>query len=213
MIEASFEFDKADLAEMQRQMERRMQLLKRTPNEATRDAVVQILRAIGSSTRRGKKKRPVVKNPDPRTGKDGRVGLWAIVSYRRGQVRHLPVRGRLRENAMSDPRRIIKRSGLAKSSWGWMFKSLDMSLSVMTEYPEISGATQVTKRNLPGDSEVKLENKMRYILHALQSRGRGDIQTAMRRGANMLRKKTERQLEALKRIDPTGRTGKTDWVK
>lgn len=198
MISLSMDVDRAGLAAMRRQMQRRMDLLGKTPRAVVRDATFALLGALRSSTRRAKPNRRVVRNPDPNALRFP-AHYWAIVRYdRQDKPAYIPVMGGRdnRQAAMDDKRRRVPRRGLAIASWGWMFRPLGRSTSV--EHPEKPSAFSVRERAIPGDHEVKLQNRIRYALSAFRSKGRKDVATAMSRAAKTLRIKTEKALAKLK---------------
>lgn len=100
---------------------------------------------------------------------------FAIERYtQRNGKRHTPIPtfGKITEAKLYAQRSmqeqyLIKRRGLAKSSWGWMLGKFGKADSV--GHPQIAGTTEVTSGNIGGAFEsyfVDLVNRLSYIRRA-----------------------------------------------
>jgi hypothetical protein len=107
-------------------------------------------------------------------------GAWEVFS--RAEMESMNYGSRTIQN---HKKRIIGRSGLAKSSWSWMLGKLGASAAALQS--EIGGTTTVTRINTDGAFNyfgILGENKLKYIRNALH--GRQDISTAIRRAELMM---------------------------
>lgn len=233
MVALGIEFDERSAAEFQRQMNRRIAWLRKTPEETCKYGAVLLAKSLGASTKVAPKLRPVVRNPDPRAKTDGRRAKFGVMKWRPdgtqyfqpiyrtvefGKIRFVDKKtARLVEydpitrerryvlwetgtgefqiaGIAQSKKRIIGRRGLARSAWSWVLNKLGSMTHAMQS--EIPGSVRVSKRTLPEDYEVRMDNMLRYAMAALR-RGRVDYRTALSRAANKMRLQTDRALKKI----------------
>ncbi len=108
-------------------------------------------------------------------------GSWEVFS--RAELESMNMSSRTIQH---HKKRIIGRSGLAKSSWSWMLGKLGASAAALQS--EIGGTTTITRINQEGGFEyfgLLGENKLKYIKQALH--GRNDVSTVIKRAEGMMR--------------------------
>jgi hypothetical protein len=195
--------------------------------KAVEKTMVQIIKSLSGSTKVSSKKRPIVRNPDPRHKTDARMAPLGVFKYSQKKdprkyfspirgtgeygaaIRYLPgnkvlmrvrnawevfSREELESMQMGDrtiqnhKKRIIGRSGLAKSSWSWMLGKLGASMAA--KQSEIRGTVGITRINdLAGASQyfgILSENRLNYIRKALIG-GRQPVETVLARATNNMR--------------------------
>lgn len=121
----------------------------------------------------------------------------AVKSRKRGEHVLLPIYGATKKSeANKSPKRIIRKQGLARSSFTWMMGALGGGGS--SQQPEIPGVTSVTKGATQSKTSstlsVKMSNRLNYILSALKG-GKRDVSTALDRARAMLMSDTRRALK------------------
>jgi hypothetical protein len=84
----------------------------------------------------------------------------------------------------------IKKSGLARSSWGWILKQMGKSGAI--EQRQIAGTTDVKKIEQVSNGVLQFgisaTNRLSYIRKAMKA----NITTALARASTMMRKQMER---------------------
>lgn len=91
MIDVNITFPREDMEAYREQMNRLVTLMGKEPKEAVRMAMIALLKALAASTRVAPKLRKVVKNKDPRAGKDRRVAVWGVEKYKDGKPVFSPI--------------------------------------------------------------------------------------------------------------------------
>lgn len=97
---------------------------------------------------------------------------------------------------MQSKKRIIGRSGLARASWGWAMHELFQQGSPGVAFARPSGAITTQIVDNAFDYAVIINNKLNYIMSALNHSGDHDVKQASAKAAVNLRKHIERKLEA-----------------
>jgi hypothetical protein len=122
------------------------------------------------------KKSLTVMEWDKQTGKRQKVNITNA---------DLEMAGRSDLMLKNHPKRKINRSGLAKSSWGWMLGKLGKAAAF--NQPEISGSTTVEKINnaMSGIFAISLTDKLKYIRKSMT--GGNPVASALSRATNMMR--------------------------
>jgi hypothetical protein len=133
----------------------------------------------------------------PISERRGEYKFAAIKTRKPGEAIIMPIYGATKKSeANKSKKRIIKKAGLAKSSFTWMMGKLGSGGSAPQS--EISGVTGVTKTASTTDGSttlsVKMRNDLKYILSALQG-GKRDVSTALDRAREMLMSDTRRALK------------------
>jgi hypothetical protein len=75
-------FNPADVARFNREMNRQIVLLKKTPEKVVRYGAILVGRALGASTKVSPKLRPIVKNPHPDAKTDKRRAKYGVYKYK-----------------------------------------------------------------------------------------------------------------------------------
>jgi len=173
----------ADVARVQAQMRRLETEVGKSASDALRFAAWAMARSLAGSTKIAPKMRRVVKNPDGRAGKDGRVAKVGMMVYRGDRQVFQPLRD------ASDPRRNIRRRGLAKAAWMWGIKALGKGGGAMA-----SGVADIAKRNMAvtkrmtgADMFVKFEDRLPYASRAFKAGEKPTATAAARAADNMKR--------------------------
>lgn len=92
MIEATINIGQGDTERLNRAMDEAAHRLGKDLEQVQGQAAWYIARSMGAATKRSAKLRPIVKNPDPRAGKDSRVALFGVWKYRPdGTKRFVPI--------------------------------------------------------------------------------------------------------------------------
>lgn len=169
MPDATLEITQQSMNQFQRALNRVATETKRTGREAVLFAAINLvisLRARSKDSRhagRGKKFRPIVKNPDfipfeKDINDESKGAEWFIVSHKQNKVKPVLIP----TNNKQDPRRKIKNAGIMKSSWGWMLKSLNAPTGAIKNRKK-AGITTVRKDLLGVEPEITLHNRIKYI--------------------------------------------------
>jgi len=82
-VAINIEYPARDIARVQSQIERASRELGKSLKDSVAWAGYFVASSLGASTKTSPKLRPVVKNPDKRAGKDGRVAPFGVMKYDR----------------------------------------------------------------------------------------------------------------------------------
>jgi hypothetical protein len=82
MVKVTANIDQVSAAALGAALNRAMTDLGKDCGDAVKWAGSLIARSLGAATRTAPKLRPIVKNPHPATGKDGRRALYGVMKYR-----------------------------------------------------------------------------------------------------------------------------------
>lgn len=152
-----------------------------------------------------KKKTGRTLHPSQYTSKAERSEDFKFAAIKRrfaGEYKLFPMRGVEKvSEAEKSKKLIIKKQGLARSSFTWMMGKLGSGMASGTaKQREITGVTNVAKGSTQSAGStrlfIKMVNELGYIISSLQG-GKKDVSSALERARNMLRSETK---NALKRM-------------
>lgn len=203
MVQVSLQFDPNDVADFRRQIDRLINELGKSPEDAVRMGTVALLKALKSSTRKSAKTRKVrqdmVAKINLRSGRRSGVRVrnsYVVERWRGGQLQKVPISAGSLAEAKQHPAAQIRYAGLAKASWGWAAKRLFGGGAGNDSVRNPRRAFLATsKTGSGGDFTVTIENTLDYVSQSFGG-GRGPaVSTAMRRASNMMRGRIEQRLK------------------
>ena len=157
--------------------------------EATKWGAYYLLRSLGASTRKAPARLPF-RPATPGTPEAARFAGY-VVRYRDGKQRrqYLPI------GADIEAARRNRRAGLARQSWAWAIGDLGRrSSGGSTGLRRPQGAIAATSRS-GMTPEVRIENRLRYILSAVRYEGKRGIETALDRATTAGIRYLDRRLQ------------------
>lgn len=142
--------------------------------EATRWGAYYLLRSLSASTRKAPAKLPF-RQAETGTPEAARFAGY-VLRYSDGKQRrrYVPIGGNI-EAARRNP-----RAGLAKQSWLWAIGDLGLRGAGTSRLKRPVDAMKATSQ-AGMNPEVRVENRLRYILSAVRYEGRRGIETAIDR--------------------------------
>jgi hypothetical protein len=87
----SLQFPTADVNRMVAQMARARTELRKSNKQVTQWAGEAVCGSLAASTKESAKLRPIVRNPDPRAGKDARLAIFGVNRYWKGKQVFQPI--------------------------------------------------------------------------------------------------------------------------
>jgi len=260
MIDATFEFPKADIDRLYGQIRRAQTELRKGTDDSVKWAATYVARSIGAATKQSPKLRPVVRNKDKRAGRDLRVARFGVYKYRPNRERYfLPLgqtsrgrtargpgmdigdtiiryvdkrtsavidwdkstgkRKRVWENfstmpdvanpelsmpgIMSDARRKIRRSGMAKKSWTKLASMIGRKAGQVGLFNVLTSSVQFIRQS--EFVAIRLQNHLRYILHAMVGGRQTVSQSVARAAAAMQNRIDDRVKKIAERMNAGGK--------
>ena len=203
MINATIDFPKEDITAIQQMMYRYAAHFNGNAKKTVEGTMVKIITALraANSTMKSKPVRKIVDWHIPKQLAHGDRKYipetrFAIEAYSQKKKRMIPVRAKSKAQAVQVASRFmpnqynIKKSGLARSSWGWILKQMGKSGAI--EQRQIAGTTEVKKVEQVSNGVLQfgigVTNRLSYIRKAMKA----NITTALARAATMMRTQMER---------------------
>lgn len=201
MSAIKLQFDQQDIAEFDRQMHRRVQIMFDTPETAIRVGTIALLKSLRASTKKAPKRRKVRVPRDKVarkvTYKGNRLFTAEGINRDTGAIRKIKIWAPDLACAKLHPKAKIVKSGLAKNSWGWAMHKLFTARSGSTDMFGQESAMSVSKFSdrHTGYAEAVIENRLDYITKALQG-GRGpSVASAMGRASRSMKNTIDRAID------------------
>lgn len=201
MIDISFNFPQDQLAEMNRQIERLVQVSRKGGEHAIKRAMMFVLKSFRATTKEAPKRRKVERADfiQTRRRKDQRNdgGLFKVIAFNRKSGKEEPrifAADSLSE-AREHPLTIIKFSGLAKRSWGWAMRDL-FSTGGDTDsgFRRKPGMVETKVDKSEGQFAMRVDDNIRYVTEAFKTKGRATADNIIKRAGNNIRKDVERAI-------------------
>ena len=203
MISATIDFPKEDITALQQMMYRYSAHFNGNAKKTVEGTMVKIITALraDNSTMKSKPTRKIVDWHIPKQLAHGDRKYipetrYAIEVFSQKGKRMIPVRAKSMAQAVQVASRFmpnqynIKKSGLARSSWGWILKQMGKSGAI--EQRQIAGTTDVKKIEQVSNGVLQFgisaTNRLSYIRKAMKA----NITTALARASTMMRKQMER---------------------
>jgi hypothetical protein len=203
MISATIDFPKEDITALQQMMYRYSAHFNGNAKKTVEGTMVKIITALraDNSTMKSKPARKIVDWHIPKQLAHGDRKYipetrYAIEVFSQKGKRMIPVRAKSMSQAKQIASRFmpnqynIKKSGLARSSWGWILKQMGKSGAI--EQRQISGATDYKPTESISNGVlsygISVTNRLSYIRKAMKA----NITTALARASTMMRKQMER---------------------
>jgi hypothetical protein len=203
MINATIDFPKEDITALQQMMFRYSAHFNGNAKKTVEGTMVKIITALraDNSTMKSKPTRKIVDWHIPKQLAHGDRKYipetrYAIEVFSQKGKRMIPVRAKSKAQAKQIASRFmpnqynIKKSGLARSSWGWILKQMGKSGAI--EQRQIAGTTDVKKIEQVSNGVLQFgisaTNRLSYIRKAMKA----NITTALARASTMMRKQMER---------------------
>jgi hypothetical protein len=203
MISATIDFPKEDITALQQMMYRYSAHFNGNAKKTVEGTMVKIITALraDNSTMKSKPTRKIVDWHIPKQLAHGDRKYipetrYAIEVFSQKGKRMIPVRAKSMSQAKQIASRFmpnqynIKKSGLARSSWGWILKQMGKSGAI--EQRQIAGTTDVKKIEQVSNGVLQFgisaTNRLSYIRKAMKA----NITTALARASTMMRKQMER---------------------
>jgi hypothetical protein len=203
MINATIDFPKEDITALQQMMFRYSAHFNGNAKKTVEGTMVKIIAALraDNSTMKSKPRRKIVDWHIPKQLAHGDRKYipetrYAIEVFSQKGKRMIPVRAKSMAQAKQIASRFmpnqynIKKSGLARSSWGWILKQMGKSGAI--EQRQIAGTTDVKKIEQVSNGVLQFgisaTNRLSYIRKAMKE----NITTALARASTMMRKQMER---------------------
>jgi hypothetical protein len=214
MIGLNIEIPAQDVAEVDSMLKDYVRFYKGNIAKAVEKTMVRIISALRAGTKVSSKKRPLVRNPDPRAKKDARKAEWGVYKYYQSMPRKFaPIKGTgeygrlkyigkkwirgtdgelypVREVAESNPGILIqnhKRRIINRSGLAkasWGWMLGQLGASAAAGFKPINGAVYVTRTNTETDVSITAENELKYIQKAIRP---GALRTVMQRARNQMK--------------------------
>lgn len=198
MIELSLDFPREDIAAFRDQMNRLINELGKTPEEAARMGMVAALKSMRASTRKGRKFRRMRRSTSARNKRWQGKQLFVMerLDSETGKTSNIPLWFSDQGEAKSYKGRKIRYSGLAKASWGWSMKRLFPNGAGQNNVPRPRRAfMDVSQTGRGRDYAVAVSNDLQYISQTFNT-GRGPaVATAMRRAAQTMKGRIDQRLK------------------
>jgi hypothetical protein len=201
MINATIDFPKEDITALQQMMFRYSEHFNGNAKKTVEATMVKIITALraANSTKKSKPTRKIIDWHIPRQLAHGDrkyipESRYAIEVFTQKGKRMVPIRSaKSKSQATQIASRFmanqynIKKSGLARSSWGWILKQMSKAGSI-----ESRGTTEVQRvEQVSGgvlQFGINATNRLSYIRKAMTA----NITTALARAATMMRTQMER---------------------
>lgn len=200
MVDVRIQVDRVTLNAFRAQMDRLVNELGKTPEDATRMGALALLKSLKTATKTAPARRKVrvdktwnkksrdasgnqrflMRKFDSKTGAENDVQIWA------------PSLAEAKQSKLA----VVHYRGLAKASWGWSAQRLFPGQKVGYEgrkpRREVFSVTQRGKGNA---YEIVILNKLDYIGLALKGGESAAMSTAMRAATNTLFGRIEQRLK------------------
>lgn len=151
--------DQSSIAKFNAVLRKTALLSKRPASEVVKQGYIHFLQSGRANTKLGKAKRAIVDNKNYDKRNPGTKPYFIVFLHQKRGPKYVPT------DSKSDPRRRIRRRGLARQTWNWMFAGIAPAGQEAAYHGKTRPGTivKVSSNIRPVRPSVEYANKLRYM--------------------------------------------------